>query len=57
MTGSVVLFDPFELQCLAYLTTSDIAEFMRPSFQEQRQEAELDRQSDDAEGINGPEPE
>ena len=33
-SGARVFLDPFELQCLAYLTARDIKEFMRPSFQE-----------------------
>lgn len=54
-TGSAVLFDPFELQCLAYLTTNDVAEFMRPHFQEKRQiEADEQWPPDTVEEISGP---
>ncbi|MFG1667676.1 hypothetical protein [Streptomyces sp. Y7] len=37
-SGAKLYLDPFELQCLAYLTASDLAEFMKPSFQEEYSE-------------------
>ena len=37
-SGARLYLDPFELQCLAYLTASDLADFMKPSFQEEYSE-------------------